>query len=482
MTDFVRSMGVSPMHSFLKTQEAWARRPCYVFAISAMMLITSLGSRKALAQESQKSDRPNIVFVITDDQRWDCLSIMGHPFLKTPNIDRIGREGAVFKNFFVTLPLCSPSRASILTGQYAHKNGVVDNRDHSALSHQLVTFPMRLQKAGYETAIFGKWHMGVDASPRPGFDRWCVCPGQGRYEDPIFNEDGKRIVKPGYFTDLVSDMAVDFIKAKRDKPFMLYVGHKAVHTPPAPAERHKDLYKDERLPTVESFWDDMSGKPALTRPLTQEMEKGHPAFGCTDAFIRGQMRCIAAVDEGVGRMIKTLEETGQLDNTVFVFTSDNGFLWNEHHLGDKRCAYEESIRVPFLVRYPKRVKPGTVLEQLALNIDVAPTFLELAGVEIPSDVQGKSLVPMLADSSTKGRESMLLQYFYEPRYENVPGWHAVRTERFKYIEYEKFPGMEEMYDLVSDPHEMKNLVKDPGEAEQVKKMKKELGRLKDEFK
>jgi N-acetylglucosamine-6-sulfatase len=221
--------------------------------LGAAALFLSLVASARAAAEPASLSRPNIVFVITDDQRWDCLSIMGHPFIKTPNIDRIGREGAVFKNYFVTLPLCSPSRASILTGQYAHKNGIVDNRDRAAESHKLVTFPMRLQQAGYETAIFGKWHMGTDASPRPGFDRWVVCPGQGRYEDPIFNEDGKRVVKPGYFTDLVSDMAVEFIKAKREKPFMLYVAHKAVHSQPTPAERHKDLYKDDVLPTVESF-------------------------------------------------------------------------------------------------------------------------------------------------------------------------------------------------------------------------------------
>jgi N-acetylglucosamine-6-sulfatase len=431
---------------------------------------------------AQAEDRPNIVFVITDDQRWDCLSIVGHPFLKTPNIDRLGREGAVFKNYFVTLPLCSPSRASILTGQYANRHGIVDNKDRAAESHTLVTFPMRLQKAGYETAIFGKWHMGVDPSPRPGFDRWVVCPGQGRYENPIFNEDGKRVEKQGYFTDLVSEMAVEYIRTKHEKPFMLWVGHKAVHTNVVPADRHKDLYKDDLLPTVESYWDDMKGKPALTRPLTQPMEKGHPAFGVTDDFVRRQLRSIQSVDDGIGKMLKALEDTGQLESTIFVYTSDNGFFFNEHHLGDKRCPYEESVRAPFLVRYPKRVKAGTVLDQMVLNIDVAPTFLELAGAEISSDMQGKSMLPLFADSSAKGRDSILLQYFYEPKYENVPGWWAVRTPRFKYIEYDGFAGMEEMYDLQSDPHEMKNLVNQEAQAEQVKKLKTELARLKDEYK
>jgi len=427
--------------------------------------------------------RPNIIFILTDDQRWDALSIVGHPFIKTPNIDRIGKEGAIFKNYFVTMSLCSPSRGAILTGQYPHKNGIIDNKDRGAQSHKLVTFPMHLHDAGYETAMIGKWHMGPDATPRPGFDRWVVFPGQGRYPDPVFNEDGKVVHKQGYLTDILTDYAVEFIEKKRDKPFCLYLGEKACHVPAIPAQRHKDLYKDVKLPVPPDVYDDMKGKPAMTRALPATMPKDHLGYAVPDEVIRNQIRCVQSVDDGVGKIFEALQKTGQLDNTIIVYSSDNGYFWNEHHLGDKRAAYEEGIRDPFLVRYPKLIKPGTVREQMVLNIDIAPTFLEVAGVKVPDSVQGKSLVPLFMEdpAAEQWRKSILIEYIFEPPYWNVPGYHAVRTNDWKYIHYDDLPGMDEMYDLKNDPYEMKNLATDEKSASQLDQLKRELSRLENEL-
>ncbi|HEX8523753.1 MAG TPA: sulfatase [Tepidisphaeraceae bacterium] len=435
--------------------------------------------------QTTKPSRPNIILIITDDQRYDCLSITGHPFLKTPNFDRIGREGAVFKNYFVTLPLCSPSRASILTGQYASRHGIIDNKDRAAQSHQLKTFPQLLQKAGYETALFGKWHMGVDPSPRPGFDHWCAMPGQGRYIDPVFNQDGQRVVKKGYITDVLTTLTTDFIenRAAKDKPFFLYLGHKAVHSQFTPAERHKDLYADQILPTPPSVFDDMKGKPALLQAEDKPLPKEHLGLAVPDSVIRDQLRCIQSVDDSTGAILKSLEKSGQLDNTVIVFTSDNGYFWNEHHLGDKRAAYEESIRCPLLIRYPKQIKAGTVREQIVLNIDLAPTFLELAGATSPEKLQGQSLVKLFSEdvAGKDFRTSALFEYFKESAYANIPTWKAVRTDRYKLITYPEFPGMEELYDLKADPAEMKNLIKEDSAKGTVEQLKMELARLRKQY-
>lgn len=333
--------------------------------------------------------QPNIVFILVDDLRSDALSCMGSTVAKTPNIDRIGNEGVIFRNFFVSIPLCSPSRSSFLTGQYAHRTGVSDNTDHSALSHRLVTFPRLLRDAGYETAYIGKWHMGTDDSPRPGFDRWVSFKGQGAYVDPTINVDGTATKVTGYMTDILNEHALKFVKAPRTKPFLLYLAHKAVHGPFTPAERHKDLYSDATLKTVPSLADSLEGKPALTRELPEAEKKSNTpkskkekaraeSKAAQGGPWRNQLRALAAIDEGVGQLLKTLEETKQLDNTFIVFTSDNGYFWGEHGLGDKRWAYEESIRAPLFIRYPKLIKAGSTRQQLVLNIDLAPTFLELA--------------------------------------------------------------------------------------------------------
>lgn len=403
---------------------------------------------------AQRNAKPNFVFILIDDLRWDSLGCTGHPFLKTPNIDRIGREGAIFTNAFVTTPLCSPARGSFLTGQYVQTHGVVGNtRDGEPISHKLVTFPKLLHDAGYETAYVGKWHMGTDASPRPGFDKWVSFKGQGVYEDPPLNIDGKEVTTKGYMTDILSGHAVEFLEQPHSKPFCLYLGHKAIHGPFTPAERHKDLYTTDPLPMAANTKDDLKDKPAL-KGVT-------PGGGTTDAIIRNQLRAIVSIDDGVGRIIAALQKTRQLDNTVFVFTSDNGYFWREHGLGDKRWAFDESIRIPLLLRYPKLVKRGTKIPGLAANIDIAPTFLELAGAPIPSAVQGKSLVPLLKNSKAKIRTELFCEYFKEANFPRTPSWRAIRTETAKYVHYPELSGADEFYDLKADPLEMKNIINDP---------------------
>ena len=312
-----------------------------------------------------------------DDLRWDDLGCMGHPFARTPHIDRIAREGALFRNAFATTPLCSPSRASFLTGRYPHAHGILDNVDRSALSHQLVTWPRLLHDAGYETGYVGKWHMGNDDTRRPGFDYWVSVKGQGTYTDPELNDDGKVATVPGYVTDIFNDRAVAFLKRPRTKPFLLYIAHKAVHPdlvqyadgrlsdPSAgtfvPAARHRDLYAANPVPRRPNVADRLDGKPALRRPIDGVPPLG-PETGTSDAQIRNRLRVLMAVEEGVGRIFEALEQTGKRDDTLVIFTSDHGYFYGEHGLSvERRLAYEESIRIPLLMRYPRRVRPGTEL-------------------------------------------------------------------------------------------------------------------------
>ncbi len=427
--------------------------------------------------------RPNIVFVLVDDLRWDALGCMGHPFVKTPNIDRIAQEGALFKNFFVTLPLCSPSRASFLTGQYAHKNGVIDNSNHNELSHQLVTFPKLLHDTGYETAYIGKLHMGNDDSPRPGFDRWVSFKGQGAYIDPSINVDGVASKMSGYMTDILNKFALEFLQKEHTNPFALYLAHKAVHGPFTPAERHKNLYSDvAAFPSPPSLRDSLEGKPVLINrektPADGPPGKQNPKAGKNfpAQTMLQQLRALAAIDEGVGQLFAALEKSKKLDNTIFIFSSDNGYFWAEHGLGDKRWAYEESIRDPLLVRYPKLAKPGTIIDKIVLNIDLAPTLLELGGAKIPKTVQGESFLPLLKNPNAKGRDAALFEYFKEKQ-NRTPTWQAVRTDQWKYIRYVNLPGADELYDLKNDPYEMKNLVNDSSAGKKLQELQKELAKL-----
>jgi arylsulfatase A-like enzyme len=404
--------------------------------------------------------RPNFLFILIDDLRFDAQGCTGHPFVKTPNIDRIAHEGVTFTNAFVTTPLCSPSRASYLTGRYVRSHKVLGNGDNAALSHQLVTWPRLLHDAGYETGYAGKWHMGTDDSPRPGFDRWVSFRGQGVYNDPPLNVDGRRIQATGYITDILTDYSVEFLKKQRSKPFVMYLAHKAVHGPFTPAERHKDLFAKETIVRSANARDNLDGKLVMQRTIDGAPAVTPQAVGSSDELIRNQLRCLTAIDEGVGRILKTLEETGQLDNTLVVFTSDNGYFWGEHHLGDKRWAYEESLRIPMFMRYPKRIQAGSKIGQVVMNVDMAPTMLELGGGSTPADVQGRSITPLFKGGVKNWRNAFLSEYFEEPQQKRTPSWQAVRNPQWKYIHYTELKGMDELYDLKKDAGEMKNLIHD----------------------
>ncbi|HSE37957.1 MAG TPA: sulfatase [Blastocatellia bacterium] len=462
-----------------------------IVAISLILL-----SSPGLAQVSpNKQLRPNIVFVLIDDLRWDELGIAGHPFIKTPNIDRIGKEGAMFRNAFMTTPLCSPSRASFLTGQYAHTHGITDNVDRSAASHRLVTFPLLLHQAGYETAFIGKWHMGNDDKPRPGFDRWVSFKGQGTYRDPDLNEDGKSVKPSGYITDILNGYAVGFIRQRHDKPFLIYLAHKAIHPEVTqnndgsvnladaelfiPAERHKHLYAGRAIPRRPNYGRAPQGKPALQRRIGSLQRLG-PATATRDETILGRQRSLMAIEDGVGEILKALQETGHLDNTVIVFTSDNGYFYGEHGLSvERRLAYEESIRMPLLVRYAKAIKSGTARSELVLNIDLAPTLLELAGATAPNTMQGRSLVPLLEGKRPAWRNSFLIEYYSDTVFPRVlqMGYKAVRNGRWKYIHYLELEGMDELYDLKTDPYELKNLIHQSRTGGARDRMKQEMKRL-----
>ncbi len=431
--------------------------------------------------------RPNVVFVLVDDLRADALGCTGHPFAQTPHIDRLAREGATFRRAFVTLPLCSPSRASFLTGLYAHKHGVVDNNNHNELSHRLDTFPKRLRAAGYETAYVGKWHMGNDDAPRPGFDRWVSFKGQGAYVDPTINVDGRAAKVDGYMTDLLNEHAVEFVARERSAPFALYLAHKAIHGPFTPADRHKNLYADQAIERGPGAKDDLDDKPALRRPVppapgkkaaaTKKQAATRPG-GPSDATIRDQLRSLAAIDEGVGLLMAALERAGKLDETLFIFTSDNGYFWGEHGLGDKRWAYEESVRIPLLVRWPGHARPGSTIDATALNVDLAPTVLEAAGVAVPEGLHGRSLLPLLGGAPPDDwRKTYLTEYFLEPNIPRTPTWRAANDGRWKYIDYPDLDGMDELYDLETDPHELTNRIGDPAARGELDRLKAELARL-----
>ena len=437
------------------------------------------------------ADRPNVLLIVTDDQRHDLMGCAGHPVLKTPNIDRLAREGAMFRRFFAATPLCSPSRASYLTGLYPHAHRVVNNDKlgQDVISHTLVTFPRQLREAGYETAFIGKWHMGMDDSRRPGFDRWYSFKGQGAYIDGVVNDEGRILQTDGYTTDHINAQAVEWLGRKRAKPFCLVLAHKAVHAPYLPAKRHEGLYADYRFTRPPVAEGDLEGKPAMARkgprikPYEREgiaPEPGEPRRGRgSDAasVVRDQMRCLTAVDEGVGQLLDALTASGQLDRTLVMYTSDNGYLMGEHgRVDDKRWAYEPSVRVPFLVRYPALVKPGTVSDRLVVNVDLAPTVLDLAGVKSIVPLHGRSLAPLFRDPAGPWRTAALTEYFLE-KVSPVPPWHAARTDRWKYIHYTDEPGWDELYDLLEDPKEEHNLAKETSAADALATMKKELTRL-----
>ncbi len=438
------------------------------------------------------SARPNIVFVLCDDHRFDCLSLAGHPFLKTPHIDQIGREGAWLTNAYVTTSLCSPSRASILTGQYAHNHRVIDN--YHPVDPTLVFFPQRLQQAGYETAFIGKWHMGGDIDdPQRGFDHWVAFKGQGTYwpdghgttrEVPQttydgFNVNGKRVEQKGYITDELTDYAIDWLRdRRRDKPFFLYVSHKGVHADFVPADRHRGIYDDQPLPIPIPTVAQMN-KGKLPMWVRNQRNSRHGVdFGYNLAdfspavYYRRYCEAILAVDESVGRLQEHLREHRLVDNTVFVYMGDNGFQFGDHGLIDKRVAYEASAKVPLLISAPGRIPAGQTFNGLVGNIDIAPTLLEAAGAAPLAEADGQSFWQPLTGSPTDqpSRKHLLYEYYWERNYPHTPTLHAVIGGRWKYIRCHGLWDRDELYDLKSDPEELKNLIDAPEHRPKVDEM------------
>jgi N-acetylglucosamine-6-sulfatase len=454
--------------------------------------LAGLGS---LAFASAQTSRPNIVVILMDDLRWDELHCTGHPFALSPNLDRIAAEGATFRNAFVTSPLCSPSRACFLTGQYAHTHGITDNTDHSPASHRLPTFPRALHDHAYETAFIGKWHMGVDDTPRPGFDHWVGFPGQGTYFNPELNVNGRHVKETGYTTDILTRHAVEVLSRRRTAPLCLWMAHKAVHpeltqfadgsvSDPnggefVPADRHKSLFAGQPVTRRPNAAGPPVGKPALLRKIGDLPPLG-PATGTDDETIRNRARMLKAVDEGVGQMREALERTGQLDNTVFVFTSDEGYFFGEHGLSiERRLSYEESIRIPLIVRYPKLVRAGMKIDAMALGIDLAPTLLEIAGAPADPHIQGRSLLPLLRGERPSWRSSFLIEYYSDRTMQRMlnMGYRAIRTDRWKYIRYTDLKDMDELYDLQTDPYEMHNLIAAPSAHATLQNLRHDLDRL-----
>jgi arylsulfatase A-like enzyme len=429
---------------------------------------------------TQNSRRPNIVFVLLDDVRYD--DIVGHPFIELPNLTRLMEEGASFERFFTSAALCSPSRAIFMSGKYPYRNGIIDNGERAEQSHQMVTFPKLLQDVGYRTGFFGKWHMGhEDDSPRPGFDRWISFVGQGVYFDPELNVDGRPAVGTGYMTDILTNEAVSFIEeSSGEQPFLAIIAQKAVHPeifpdfvrsfPPAPGD--EELYQGAQLDRAPSWRAPMTRKPALARPVDYSDPRS-PEGGLPDSVVFDRLRMLSAVDRGIGRVIDALEASGVLDETVFVVTSDQGFFYGEFGLAqERRLAYEPSIHIPLIVRYPPLVMAGSRPRQLAGNVDIAPTLLQLGGATVPNDMDGESLIPTFEDPTTTVRDELLLEYYTDevfPRLQNM-GYKALRTDQYKFIRYEELEGMDELYDLEADPFELDNLLPDrapPGVVEDL---------------
>ncbi len=445
---------------------------------------------EAASSPQDAGRRPrNIVFVLSDDHRYDFMGFheKGPDFLETPHMDRMAREGAHVRNAFVFTSLCSPSRASILTGQFTHRHGVVDNQ--RPVPEGTVFFPEYLRQAGYETAYVGKWHMGHDHDdPRPGFDHWVSFRGQGTYFDPTLNIDGERREVKGYTTDVLTDHALEWLRKERSKPFLLFLGFKAVHYPFQPAKRHHGRYDDAKIPypeTMANTEENYETQPHWVRERRygihgiDHMETGAfdadpvPSF---DDLYRRYCETVHGLDENLGRVLAYLDESGLSKDTLVVYMGDNGFALGEHGFYDKRDAFEESIRVPMLAWAPGWIAPGTRVDEMVQNTDVAPTLLEVAGVSAPPEhkIDGRSFAPLLEGRTVPWRDHILYAYYWEWNFPATPTVFAIRTDRYKYIYYHGVWDRNGFYDLETDPFERHNLIKVPAFQENIAALRGQL--------
>jgi len=465
--------------------------------------------------------RPNILFIMSDDHAAHAISAYGSRVNQTPNIDRLAASGMRFEHCFCVNSICSPSRATILTGKYSHLNGVPT---FNRFDGSQPTVAKYLQQAGYYTGMIGKWHLGSDPT---GFDQWEILPGQGVYFNPAFlNSKGRHVIQ-GYVTDIITDLSLDFLKTRpKDKPFFLMCHHKAPHRPWVPNAPYKAAFADKYILEPQTLRDDYATRSDAIRECTQkvfddlnrndlkltpppelkgperaewlntkpkevELEiNGHKTVLTGDTlndwkyqrYMQDYLACVQSVDDNIGRLLDWLDQNGLASNTVVIYTSDQGFFLGDHGLFDKRFMYEASVKMPFIVRWPGVVKPGTMQDLMAINPDFAPTFMAMAGVPVPADMQGFSLIPLLKGESPPGwRTSYYYRYYHDPGDHNTRAHYGVRTMTQKLIYFWK-KDQWEMYDLASDPDELHNLYNDPAQKETIAKLKTELYRLKKEVK
>jgi len=455
----------------------------------------ALGGRRLMAARQTGTGKPrNVIFILTDDHRYDAFSFLGHPFLETPNMDRLALQGANLKNAFVTTSLCSPSRASVLTGQYAHKHQVVDNA--TRMPEHLRLFPEYLQDAGYKTAFIGKWHMGGSSDePRRGFDHWVSFRGQGRYYPPEgnsdwhLNVDGRAMPQTKYITDELTDYAVDWLEQQDDdQPFFMYLSHKGTHDPFEPAERHKGAYAGQPFPepaTMANTEENYNDKPMWVKNQRNswhgvDFSYHHMRDATLTELYQRYCEALLSIDESTGRLLDSLEQQGRLDDTLILYMGDNGFQWGEHGLIDKRTAYEASMRVPLLAHCPNLIQPGTAIGEQVANIDIGPTIMEAAGVSTPDQMDGASFLRLLSGEKIPWREDLLYEYFWEYSFPQTPAMHALRTNKYKYIRYYGVWDLNELYNLEEDPDETVNLFTHPDHQEVVRDMRNRLAAILEE--
>lgn len=496
-----------------------------------LVIASILSNCKQVVKNDQVDKKPNIIFIFTDDHALQAIGAYGSVINKTPNIDRLADEGMIFRNAFCTNSICAPSRAVIQTGKHSHINGVTDNIQ--VFDSAQVTFPKLLRSGGYQTAMIGKWHL---KSEPVGFDFWKVLPGQGKYYNPDFRTpDGMQRIE-GYVTDIVTDVSLDWLENGRDKnkPFMLMTQHKAPHRAWLPGPEHLNMYDDVTIPEPSTLFDNYSTRASGAAIQEMEIDR-HMRFSWdlkvvrddsdtigtkiwkqrekrftpeqlkawnaaydekNEAFleanlegedlvrwkyqryIKDYLRCIASVDDNIGRLLDYLDESGLAENTVVIYSSDQGFYLGEHGWFDKRWMYEESLHMPFIVKWPGVTKPGAVNTDMVQNIDFAETFLDMAGLGIPADMQGQSIVPILKGKRLDDwRKSIYYHYYEYPGAHMVQKHNGVRTERYKLINYYEL-GEKELFDLELDPKEMKNMYNDPEYAQTQTRLEQELNRLK----
>ena len=468
-----------------------------------------------------QSKAPNILFIMSDDHTSQAISAYGGylgQYLPTPNIDRIGKEGARLNHCFVTNSISVPSRACILTGQYSQKSGVYTLSDMLDRDHPTVA--KELRKAGYQTAIIGKWHLGTEPA---GFDYYNVLPGQGRYYNPLLIKKGDWEKGPGgrprqteyggHSTDVIANEAIGFMQSvDPDRPFFLQCHFKAPHRSWEPAHRFKDLLEDVYIPAPDNILDAYDGKGAYTQALRMSMEhlnktdlkgktipenisRDEQRLWAYQSYIKDYLRCVAGIDENVGRILKYLDDNGLTENTIVIYTGDQGFFLGEHGWFDKRLIYEECLRMPFLIRYPKEIKPETINNDIVMNLDFAPLFLDYAGIPVPSYMQGESFRNNLkGQNPANWRKSMYYRYWMnDDNDHHVAAHYGIRTERYKLVYYYALPlGMKgankgslvpewELYDLQNDPAEMNNIYENPANKNLIAQLKKELLQLKEKY-